>query len=297
MSVYFSGIRLVDEFSEVLASGNEKIDVRVFEKWVDTDISSVAHCGDPGSCEVSRAEGFSNKAIINMKGVLESELGVKGLASLKSRIESQIGHELQWTKTETITKRFEHSSPKCGKKLITIYELWRDFEITYYRRRKLTLKRDVWEEKWRRVLPYQTNKHDALPNIEPYEELCGCSEKKEQAFDARACFDFGSVSFRVPYRVVNNNIEIQVFDHIVVLEFDNIESPVRGLMNGMDMEVPTNLIPEVIKFLGEINESKTRARVIKFVDVGADEKPLKVMREFAEFTGAIQTIKGRFFEG
>lgn len=268
MSVYFSGIQQVDEFSHSIKSENERIDVRVYERWVDTDISSVARCGDTGFCEVEVSEGFAKKSIENIKGVIETTLGVDGFASLKSRLETQLGQELQWSQSKRVTQRFDHSSPKCGRKVITIFNLVREFEVTYLRRRRFTLKSDVWDEKWTRILPYQTNKHDALPDISPYDELCECPDATYAEYDGRVCFDFGNVSFRVPYRLRGDGLDVQIFDHVVSLDFEDSAAQIRALEEGMEMQVPSELLPDVVRFLGKIEGSEATARVFRFVDTG-----------------------------
>lgn len=278
MAVYFSGTQQIHEFSDSLESQNERIDVRVYERWVDIDVSSVARCGDTGYCEVEVSEGFTKKSIDNIKGVIETTLGVKGFASLKSRLESQLGQELQWSQAKRVAQRFNHSSPKCGRKVITIYNLVREFEVTYLRRRRFSLKSDVWDEMWTRTLPYQTNKHDALPDISPYDELCDCPEATHAEYDGRICFDFGNVSFRVPYRLADDKLDIQIFDHVVSLEFEDSTTQIRALEEGMEMQVPSVVLPDVVRFLGNIEGSEETARVLKFIDTGRVSRS----SEFAE---------------
>lgn len=268
MAVYFSDRKLVGESSQLLSSGRARVDIRVFERWDDIDISSIGRCGEPASCVVEKSEGFSDKSIQNLKGVIESTLGVEGVAAVKSRIEEVIGREIQWNRSIKVTKNFEYPSPKCGRAVITIYELRREYEITYLQLRRFTFRNDVWDKKWTRTLLQETNKHDGLPDIEEYDELCQCPEAKHPEYDGRLCFDFGDLSFRVPFRLKEGGFDVQIFDRVVSFTFSESTDSAHALDEGVAITIPTEVIPEVLRFLGDIKENEIEARVFRHTDSG-----------------------------
>lgn len=268
MAVYFSGRKFIGESSQSFNSGRARVDIRVFERWDDIDISSIGRCGEPATCKVEKAEGLSDKSIQNLKGVIGSTLGVEGLAAVKSQIENVVGREVQWNRSITVTKDFNYPSPKCGRAVITIYELRREFEVTYLELRRHFFRSDVWDKKWTRILLQETNKHDGLPDIEEYDELCDCPDAKHAEYDGRLCFDLGNLSFRVPFRLKEGGFDVQIFDRVVSFIFSESASSIRALEEGVTITIPTEIIPEVLKFLGDIEEEEVEARVFKYVDSG-----------------------------
>lgn len=268
MAVYFSGRKPIGESSLQLDSGRARVDIRVFERWDDIDISSVGRCGEPATCIVEKAEGLSEKSIQSLKGVIESSLGVEGLAAVKAQIEEVVGKEIQWNRSMTVTKEFKTPSPRCGRALITIYELRREYEVTYLELRKYFFKNDVWDKKWTRTLLQETNKHDGLPDIEEFDELCGCPNAKYPEYDGRLCFDLGNLSFRVPFKIVETGFDVQIFDRVVSFSFSGAASSIRALEEGVTITIPTEIIPDVLKFLGDIEEPEVEARVFRYIDSG-----------------------------
>lgn len=268
MAVYFSGRKFIGESSQSFNSGRARVDIRVFERWDDMDISSIGRCGEPATCKVEKAEGLSDKSIQTLKGVIESTLGVEGLAAVKSQIENIVGREVQWNRSITVTKNFNYPSPKCGRAVITIYELRREYEVTYLELRRHLFRNDVWDKKWTRILRQETNKHDGLSDIEEYDELCNCPDVKHAEYDGRLCFDLGNLSFRAPFRLKEGGFDVQIFYRVVSFTFSESASSIRALEEGITITIPTEIIPDVLKFLGDIEEEEVEARVFKYVDSG-----------------------------
>ena len=274
MAVYFSGRKLIGKSSQLSDSGRARVDIRAYERWDDIDISSIGRCGEPATCVVEKSEGLSEKSLQTLKGVIESTLGVEGIAAIKSQIEEVLGKEIEWSRSITVTKDFKYPSPKCGRAVITIYELRREYEVTYLELRRHLFRSNVWDKKWTRTLLQETNKHDALPDIEEYDELCGCPDAKHSEYDGRLCFDLGNLSFRVPYRLKEGGFDAQIFDKVVSFTFSESTSSFHALEEGVSIEIPTEIIPEVLKFLSDIEEETMEARVFRYIDSGEPYVPI-----------------------
>jgi len=287
MAVYFDGRKKLCQFSKTFELGRSKFDVTIFERWVDADSTTTARCGCPGSCKIEKSEGLSERSTNNLKGVIESEIGLKGVLNLKGHIEEMLGHEVCWNQCITNTKSFSFTAPKCGRYTLTIYKLVREYEITYSRYKRRLFEPDVWDKKWTRILYESTNTHDALPDIDEYDEICNCPESKQIVYDGRLCFDSGRLSFRVPYRLTAHGFNAKIFDR-------DISYTLKGelnkrdyiLNNGFESTLSMDYIPDVLIFLGDFEGEQIKFRVFKFIE--SENKPLnrflfeqnKILRDY-----------------
>jgi hypothetical protein len=267
MSVYYEGRRRVGGFSQSLESGKSKVDVEIFERWIDVDASTTARCGAVSNSQITRSVGLSEKSTHNLKGVIESALGVQGLINLKAQVEELIGHEVSWNHSVSITKVFEYTAPKCGRYTLTIYELSREYQITYSRQLWRPFQPNIWDKKWTRTLLETTNIHDGYPDIEEFDEACNCNKARPSEYDGRLCFDLGKLSFRVPYRLTKDGFEVQIFERLVAFVFanDNV-SGVRSLDAGVTILIPINIIPEALVFLGDLNGELLEPLVFRYIE-------------------------------
>lgn len=271
MAVYFAGRKLVKTFTQTSASGRERLDWRVFEEWRDVNEGITARCGNPGSCTVELTSGLSEKALSTLKDVAGGSFGVKDVWALKLEVEHVIGHEVNWETTRKSTKTFSIQAPKCGRSALTIYQLFRVFEITEFRKKFFTFSDEKWMKRPPRTFDEPTNNYDGVPDTVPYDPACGCPEPStEPRFDGMVCMDFGGISMRVPYRVTQTGLEIQIDRQIVNVTTSDFPALLRGLDNGLELEVSAAFIPEPLLFAGAITEQVLTGTVRRFTDSSDD---------------------------
>ena len=275
MARYFSGKRPIHEVSQTLENGRARIDCRIFEEWRDIDHSTTARCGFEGSCTVDKTVGLGEKAIHTLKGSIESAIGVTGLLDLKSQVEEAVGREVNWNTELRTTKTFPYKAPKCGRCTLTIYQLYRIYEFDYWRKKRFTWAQEAWDKKWFRTLTEPTNNHDAFPDFEQYDDTCGCTNKEDPPpHDGHLSFDFGHISFRVPYRLTGDGFQVQILDKVAQFTVPGRADLLRGLDHGLITTLSVSLIPEPLQFLGEISEGELEVRVQKYEDSNVERPPV-----------------------
>ena len=203
MSTYFTGRRERDPVKLPFDGGT--MTCRIFEYWEDTDNTTTARCGDPGFIEVKRVVGISERDETVLKTHIESMIGVKGFAELKSKIEDSVSRAVNFSVEQSTTKTSNFSSPDCGRKTMFVYQLVRDYEF-FYSKKFLR-----WTKTWERTIRERTNVHDFLPDIEELDEICKCDDPIPPAnYDGMLVIDMDRISVRAPFRRTSDGIESRV---------------------------------------------------------------------------------------
>jgi hypothetical protein len=253
MAQYFHGRREIGKFIQEVEDGRGRIHCVILEEWNDSDNSTTAWCGIDGTCTVEKTVGLSEKENSTLKGVIEATIGIKDVVGIKSQIEESIGREVNWTESKTTSRTFAIKAPKCGRCTLTVYNLIRIYNLTYYRKSKNPFRRDKWVWVWNRTLRERTDNHDLVPDFVPYHERCKCTDPKESPpSDGRLGFDFGGISFRVPYLLTDKGFDVQIMEKTVSLTFTDRQAMLRGLDHGFDVTLPVVYIPEPLLFLGDV---------------------------------------------
>ena len=238
MATYFTGRRELELITVPLDGGKTTMTCRVFEYWEDTDNTTTARCGDPGIIEVRKVVGISERDEAILRTQIESMIGVKGFAELKSGIEASIRKEVNFSIEECTKKISNFSSPECGRKTMFVYQLVREYEFSYAKRYL------GWTKTWERKVRERTNVHDFLPDIDDIDERCNCDNPDPPAkYDGMLVLDMGHVSVRAPFRRTPTGIEVRVDTSLLKISAsDSTEFLV---------DIPVAALPEVVRFLGE----------------------------------------------
>ncbi len=267
MAIYFSGQRLVKEFSQLSPNGRERLDWRVVEHWRDIDEGTATRCGVEGTCSVEVASGITEKAMSTLKEVAGGTLGLKDVWSLKYDVEQVIGREVNWEVSTKSTKTFRIQPPKCGRSALTVYQLFRTYEITTYRKKLISFSADKWLRLSTRTIDERTNNHDAIPDVLESDPRCNCKDSPpEPTFDGLLALDLGGISLRVPYRITQTGLEVQIDRRLVAFPGSDLPALMRGLENGLDIELESAYVPEPLLFLGKIGDGVLTGRMARFVD-------------------------------
>jgi hypothetical protein len=146
----------------------------------------------------------------------------------------------------------------------------REYELTYLRKRRWRFRNEVWDTKWQRTVTEDTNTHDALPDVEDFDEICKCNPKAIRLYDGYLCFDMGRASFRVPYRLTRTGFLAQIEEKIVDFSFSDYERGVSALDSGLTISVPIEFIPAPLTFLCGLTGELIDARTFKYLDAGIE---------------------------
>jgi hypothetical protein len=291
MAMYFHGRKQIAAFSQSGESERDRLDWKIFEEWRDIDQGTTARCGKPGTCTIERSTGLSEKASYTLKDIVEGSFGVKDVWSMKVKVEEEIGHEINWETSIKATKTFQLQAPTCGRSALTIYQLERIYEITYFRKKWFTGSDDVWARMQTRTFVESTNNHDGLPDVENFDPLCGCPDATDPPkYDGQLSFDFGRISFRAPYRLIGKGFDAQIGNKIFAFDSTDYSALVRGLDHGLTAEIPVDLIPEPLLFLGEVAEQTLTARIKKVH--GLDTSASATIAEYIGLVGKIEIDRG-----
>lgn len=253
MAQYFEGRKPIATHRQSVEGGRGRLDWEVFEEWIDIDEGTTARCGMPGSCSVEKSVGISEKASQTLKSVLGGSFGVKDIWSVKAELEGVIGREINWSVADKTTKTFQFEAPQCGRYSLTVYRLQRLYEIGYFRKRLFSWGGERWDCKARHAFVEKTNTHDLMPDIDEFDPACRCREPAApDPIDGYLSFDFGTISFRAPYRVTAQGFDAQIGNKIVAVTLAE-SMPVGGVLErGLVANVAAELIPEPLLYLGGI---------------------------------------------
>lgn len=290
MAVYFEGRKRIGEFSQSVEDGRGRFDWEVFEEWIDIDQGTTARCGMPGTCVVERSVGVSEKTTKTLKSVIGGTFGVKDVWSVKAELEGAIGREINWNEAVKSTKTVEFEAPKCGRYALTIFRLRRWYYLTYFRKRLFSFGGEKWDPKWTRSFPEDTNTHELMPDIEEIDPHCKCQPAKDSPpIDGRLSFDFGSVSFRAPYRLTPQGFDAQIGNKIVAVSVAEPDLLAQGLAHGLTAVMSAELVPEPLLFLADLeNVQELEARVHRLPDAAPlDEDRLAPMVGHVEMIESI----------
>lgn len=252
MAIYFPERREVGSFTIPLESGKASLTCSIFEHWQDTDNTTTARCGDPGTIEVKKVVGMTIRDEQTLKTSIEGTIGAEGLAQVKSNIESSLKHEISFQTEVTTSKVSNFSSPPCGRKTMFVYQLVREYEFSYFRRK--------WgfTKSWERKIRDKTNIHDFMPDIDEYDESCNCKHPPQsENFDGMVIMDMGSVSIRAPYRRIGDGIEVKL-DTSTLLKI--------SIHNSEDflVKIPIKALPDIVVFLGDLTEESVEAAFFEY---------------------------------
>lgn len=267
MATYFTGRKEVGSFTMPLDDGKSSISCKIYEQWQDTDNTTTARCGDPGVIEVKKVVGITERDEQTLKSSIESTVGVKGFAEIKSQMEVSVGREIRLHVEESTSKTSTFTSPKCGRKTMFVYQLVRDYEFSYSRRKW------GWTKSWERKIRERSNIHDFMPDIEDYDENCNCKNLPQpESFDGMVVMDMGNISVRAPYRKTTEGIEIRLDASLLKISISSSEDFL--------VKIPTAALPEMVVFLGDLSGDSVEAAFYEYYNPVAEvDKNFEVVRE------------------
>jgi hypothetical protein len=252
MATYFSGRKLLKDFSTLSSNRRTRIDWRISEEWRDIDEGTASNCGVEGTCTVEAANGISEKTLSTLKQVAGATLGLKDVLSLKYDVELSLGREVNWQVSKKSVKTFRIQPPKCGRCALTVYQLFRIYELTCSRKKWLSFDEEKWVKLSTRTVEERTNNHDAILDTVESDPACRCANPPpEPKFDGLMQLSFGTIGLRVPYRLTEAGLELRIDRQAVRIGGTDLPA------DGCEVEIDASLVPEPLRFLGKVEEAAT----------------------------------------
>lgn len=257
MTPYFSGRKLIKTFSIFSPNKRSRVDCEIFEEWRDIDEGTAARCGVEGTCTIEIASGITEKAMSTLKEVAGGTLGLKDVWSLKSEVESSFGREINWQVSQKSSKTFQIKPPPCGRSALTIYQLFRIYKITSLRKSWFSFDDEKWVTLHDRTIEERTNNHDAIPDTVAVDPVCNCSNQAEpQKYIGFLQISTATVGLRVPYWTFKDKLLVQIDRKVVGIRSQDLPTIMQKLDTGYDYFMNSTLIPEPLRFLGNIPEGQ-----------------------------------------
>ena len=252
MAHYFLGRKEKELIEFTYDKGKAKVTCRIFDWWKALDITEAA-CGDPVEYTVEKSLGISETDKHALEATLEASLGLEKVIQLKSKISEKVETEIHWEVTKKETKKFVLNPPKCGRKTNTVFQLVREYSFVNERRKFFGR-----IESWATVITEHLHYYSVRPNVEPWIPDCGCKEVTPE-FDGTFDCDFGTVGLQIQASVTTNGL---------TLNFDGIDGELDltddAEINNLEISVPTGALPEVVRWLGQIEGEKIEGLLIRF---------------------------------
>ena len=261
MTQYFPGRRQIGEMRDLsLDSDKSKIQCTVFERWEEIGPECDLYCGAMNTFELGQTIGINKTSSETLESSIEGTIGITGIAQIKSQIKSTLGQEVNWNRSVTTKVTFTCEAPKCGRYLLVVHQLIREYELTHFRRGAWPFRSDVWDWKWDKTIVEETEKYDAIPDVTEYDERCKCPTKDSPDYDGRLSCELGDLSIRAAYKLNASGFQVRIGNRVVSFTFMKYAAAIRGMEQGLTILLPGEVISEPLASLSGMNKGKVRIK-------------------------------------
>ena len=240
---FFEGQRFLTRMVFLLNKSKTTITCTPWEEWKQIDpCPFTLRCGNKREEKLTRRYGIEHTQRDSFETTVGASLGTKGVAALESSLKSTLGHEIKLQVGTEQTQTFTFEAPKCGYKVVRLYQHVRAIHIKYDDTR-------FWHRSAVELTLFQW-----LPSIydatqeEPYDPSCNCREMPEP--EARQ---------GIAARVVSAGLaKLGVYwTDSNTLEFPETQKPLNAYLQGAGMSgaIPSHFLPDYLRFLAGIEAS------------------------------------------
>ena len=234
---FFHGTRVQPPLVIPFYDGKAELECTISEGWGQLIVHSLK-CGAKYVRKLKRSIGMVYTEKDDLESLVSGSLGLKGIASLDAQISSKTGTELQLNRSEEIEDEFTFESPKCGERVIALYQFRRNINLKF-RDNRLFHKKE-----WSMSTTYWADRiHDNSYMVSVIPE-CGCPSDNIEPDNGKIFVDMGNVTMTTDYIESGGSLKIPAFD----LEIDKsaLHKPVQ---------FNRSKLPDYLQFLaGEIPE-------------------------------------------
>lgn len=249
MAEYFLGKREVRDFIVELDKGRSVLKCTISEYWSPI-INDCAKCGATLTYELSKKTGIKEVEKVAFEDSIESSIGMKNVAQIKAVAKQTLSSEIHWESIQEEKRTVVFPSPECGKYTALQYQKLRDYHFIF--QQKGWFHKNSWQSYF---TEYTKQYHDDSKSIDP-DPSCNCKPKRPDEFDGMLHVDFGDTSMLAPFKKNETGIEITLNGKVATIEATGDSS--------FFIDVPSDFIPESLKFLGEMGEDLYSATVTPY---------------------------------
>ena len=270
MAEYFLGIREVRDFIVELDKGSSVLKCTISEYWSPI-INDSAKCGATLTYELSKKTGIKEVEKEAFEASIESSIGMKNVAQIKAVAKQTLSSEVHWETIQEEKRSVVFPSPECGKYTALQYQKLRDYHFVFQQK--------GWFHKnsWQSYFTEHTKQyHDDSKSIDPDPD-CNCRPKRPKDFDGMLHVDFGDTSVLAPFKKTETGIEIVLNGQVATIAASGESSFL--------VDVPSEFIPESLKFLGEMESALYSATITPYFE---DDIALELSRAYEVEAQALQ---------
>ncbi|MEA2779899.1 MAG: hypothetical protein QOK29_1443 [Rhodospirillaceae bacterium] len=242
---FFEGKRPLAKVVFILNKGKTTITCTPWEEWrLLEPCPFTLRCGNAREEKVTQRVGIEHSQTTSFESTVGSSLGQKGVAALESSLKSTLGQEIKFQAGTEREQTFTFDSPKCGYKVVRLYQQVRALHIDY--RDTRFWHRDANELT---LVHWLKSIYDAT-HAEQHDPRCNCDDVLVQ--EPRS----GTAA-----RVVSGaaaKLAVQWSDNYQ-LEFADVPLAIDSYFNWgrtVDGRLPTDVLPDYLRFLAGIEPGK-----------------------------------------
>lgn len=254
MSEYFLGRKEVACINTQHDHGNAAINCTIHEYWSPI-ISDSCKCGSTKTHVIKNKIGVDKKIIDALEGTLATKIGISSIANLQAEIKNNITSETHWEVVREEERTEVFPSPKCGEYMIIYYQKMRDYHLICQSKRWYA--RNTWQYHFTESTQFYHNGSKIIDNHPD----CNCKETAKN-FDGTLYIDFGTTSMIAPYKITENKLDIDFLGKIYTASSD--QPITMAETSSFLIEIPSELIPDTLKFLGNMYEASCQATIIPY---------------------------------
>ncbi len=264
---YFDGEQFINEFEIPNVKKNAILTCKTYEKWKDI-ASFRLSCGNESSYSVKICEGIEETEISSLKSHIEGSFGIKGLASLSSKIEESCELKFTYRKSIEEVSEFKFKAPECGAITLCVYQLQKIFRLNFID--------NSWfhRDEWNKTITFWQNKYlDTTKKIKNDPD-CGCSLDPDIGYDGFLNFKLANekLAMFLGFKNIPGGLKIPDLNWSMEGSLSTIEN--------QEIWIERDNIPPHLLFLMR-DESKKFAGIVTDVELVRKEKERVMIPDFA----------------
>src|SRR6185369_1616875 len=208
---FFTDQRQVDQFTLPLHNGKAQLTCKIFERWEERTSRSL-NCGMRRKRTLRKTIGISATERDELESTISGSFGLHGIIGFKSELRGKLSRELTLEETREEEEEFEFEAPRCGRRIVRVYQLVRIYHLFFedYRWWRLFRKADLFKS----ITEGVDRIYDRSIEIENDPD-CGCHPKPAIGMDGLVNIALNKIAMLVGYRKTKSSLEIPTLGIVV----------------------------------------------------------------------------------
>jgi hypothetical protein len=155
--------------------------------------------------KLKKTIGISATERDELESTISGSFGLEGIIGFKSELRGKLSRELTLEETREEEEEFEFEAPKCGRRIVRVYQLVRIYHFLFrdYRWWRLFRKPDLFKT----IIEGVDRIYDRSIEIENDPD-CGCHPKPAIGLDGLVNVALGKIGMLVGYKQTKNGLEL-----------------------------------------------------------------------------------------